>query len=70
MYKFGSHKSLFASKADDAMGLVPNPNFMRIDTKPPKFFFNVHYKFSYINNGDILLNNDFLACFIGMGGPS
>lgn len=48
------------SKGNETMGLVPNHEFIRINTKSPEFFFMI--ELPYIHNGDGLLKTGFLAC--------
>ena len=49
------------------MGLVPNLEFMKINTKVTEVFLML--KLPYTNSGVKLFQYNFLACITRMGGP-
>ena len=55
-------------KADETMGLVPNLQFIRVNTKSSKFFLML--KLAYTKSGVTLLQTGPLVCPTRMGGPS
>ena len=72
---FGCHKHVITefrvymwSKADKTIALTPNPKFMTINTKSPKFFSML--ELLYTKSGGMLFIINFIACPTRMGGPS
>ena len=72
---FGCHKHVITefrvymwSKADKTIALTPNPKFMTINTKSPKFFSML--ELLYTKSGGMLFIINFKACPTRMGGPS